>query len=896
MKTRFLAKGMLSVILTLAMVFGAVPANGLVIKAKAAVPADAITIDGKLTINNSNRSTYNNKTITGTYHPSAASFGQKGAIVIDGGTTNLTINELDINIVGDHSTGVSGIYLKNNATLNLTILGENSIYAAGEGAGICVPRGCTLVITDESTGSLTVDGGCNINDSASEGGAGIGAEGRYQTGLGSIVINGGTINAIGGATGLPIHIGAAAIGGACDTVSEGSIEINGGSINAEAINGNAAIGGAFSGSVERIRITGGDITATVSSVASKGAGIGCGANTHTERALSCGDIEITGGTINTNGNIGYGDSLSNSAGNSGGSVTITGRADVHAPNIRRLTLNATIYDDMFTTNGTYNDAQVSLTSAYHGNYRTEGDITVTENKKGTAAFRFYLLESLYDSAEFTVTYGSHTWTKSSYLGNPDSVSLVFIGSYTAENISSRVTYLDENGREQLTNTVPGTLPSSGNVNSGWYAVNGVQALSGQITINGTVNLILCDDAKLNSSSGIIVAEGKTLNIYAQSRNSETMGKIDTTGEKCAGIGVKGTLVINGGNITATGTQDSEHFSHSSGIGGWGEDDTFGTITINDGIVNATSSGIYSAFGIGFGDAYAGSDSNGTININGGKVTASYYGIGGSSVNLGWKNSDDTLHADGDNCYRGTISFADGQFFRVENTNTLITPENIKNNPRTTFVPAYKISFDANGGSGSMGDLGVEPNVKYTLPECGFTAPDYMYFDHWEIGGTSYAVGTDVFITGNTEIKAVWSFEPAAEPTISSQPEGFEVIQGSATGNTLEIGASAETGHTVSYQWYSNTTNTSMGGTRISGATESVYTVPTNSVGTKYYYCVVTATREDNNQTATVTSNVVTATVRAKSPQTLTFENNEVTKTYGDAAFTNVVTGGQGTVT
>jgi hypothetical protein len=44
--------------------------------------------------------------------------------------------------------------------------------------------------------------------------------------------------------------------------------------------------------------------------------------------------------------------------------------------------------------------------------------------------------------------------------------------------------------------------------------------------------------------------------------------------------------------------------------------------------------------------------------------------------------------------------------------------------------------------------------------------------------------------------------------------------------------------TFSYQWYSNSSNTNTGGPSIVGQQSNSYTPPTNTVGTKYYYCVV----------------------------------------------------------
>jgi len=51
-------------------------------------------------------------------------------------------------------------------------------------------------------------------------------------------------------------------------------------------------------------------------------------------------------------------------------------------------------------------------------------------------------------------------------------------------------------------------------------------------------------------------------------------------------------------------------------------------------------------------------------------------------------------------------------------------------------PQCTISFDANGGSGSMADATANIGIAYTLPESGFTAPSGKEFDKWAIGSIS----------------------------------------------------------------------------------------------------------------------------------------------------------------
>ncbi len=59
----------------------------------------------------------------------------------------------------------------------------------------------------------------------------------------------------------------------------------------------------------------------------------------------------------------------------------------------------------------------------------------------------------------------------------------------------------------------------------------------------------------------------------------------------------------------------------------------------------------------------------------------------------------------------------------------------------------------------------------------------------------------------------------------------------ATATALKVtGSGGVTPYT--YQWYSNTTASTTGGTSIGGATSQTYTPPTSTAGDKYYYCVV----------------------------------------------------------
>ena len=77
--------------------------------------------------------------------------------------------------------------------------------------------------------------------------------------------------------------------------------------------------------------------------------------------------------------------------------------------------------------------------------------------------------------------------------------------------------------------------------------------------------------------------------------------------------------------------------------------------------------------------------------------------------------------------------------------------------------SFTITFNANGGTGSMEPVTVEEGSRYVLPACGFTAPDGQEFKAWEIGGIEYNAGDDYVVLGNTEIKALWK-DSAVIPT------------------------------------------------------------------------------------------------------------------------------------
>ncbi len=92
----------------------------------------------------------------------------------------------------------------------------------------------------------------------------------------------------------------------------------------------------------------------------------------------------------------------------------------------------------------------------------------------------------------------------------------------------------------------------------------------------------------------------------------------------------------------------------------------------------------------------------------------------------------------------------------------------------TEVPAkyITISFDPNGGTGTMKPMRVKAGVGYTFPECTFTPPEGKEFAGWlAVNGNVYPAGHDVFSTYDQSLKATWKDKEAAEVTITFDPNG-----------------------------------------------------------------------------------------------------------------------------
>ena len=271
-----------------------------------------------------------------------------------------------------------------------------------------------------------------------------------------------------------------------------------------------------------------------------------------------------------------------------------------------------------------------------------------------------------------------------------------IGDYTL-TITAQGSY---GGSKNVLFTVTNKMPitsSSTTLTTGGYKVYNNVTISERINISGNVVLNLGEGAKLTAPKGIELSEGNSLTINGP--GELFIERIDhgTQDWGKSGIGASrvGTLVINGGTITAKAS------TAAAGIGGDRENTSGGSITINGGVVFIQGGPTGSGIGAGL------EGRCGDIVINGGQVTVEggYMGAGigpgyinsgiinSGTLTLGWTNPDDFIYVIGGLEYAGgdaassfannsgstlnSISFAPDKQFLLDGTQTIATLDNIE---------------------------------------------------------------------------------------------------------------------------------------------------------------------------------------------------------------------------
>jgi gliding motility-associated-like protein len=145
------------------------------------------------------------------------------------------------------------------------------------------------------------------------------------------------------------------------------------------------------------------------------------------------------------------------------------------------------------------------------------------------------------------------------------------------------------------------------------------------------------------------------------------------------------------------------------------------------------------------------------------------------------------------------------------------------------TPSYQ--WYSNTSNSSSGGTAISSANSSTYTPSAFTATGNFYY-YVVINFSGNGCGS--LTSDISEIIVV------NDPTITSQPLATQTLCQNTIPTNLTVAATGGIG-TYLYQWYSNTSNNTSGGTLIGGATNDTYTPLTTNAGTLYYYCLITQT-------------------------------------------------------
>ena len=158
---------------------------------------------------------------------------------------------------------------------------------------------------------------------------------------------------------------------------------------------------------------------------------------------------------------------------------------------------------------------------------------------------------------------------------------------------------------------------------------------------------------------------------------------------------------------------------------------------------------------------------------------------------------------------------------------IATPLSVAHSGGTGTLSYQWYSNTTNSNTGGTIIAGAT-NLSYTPPT--FTVSgSYYYYVTINLGGS----GCSPITSNVSEVIVV------DDPTITTQPITSQTLCQGTTPQNLQVIATGGLGAVYNYQWYSNVTNSNSGGTLIVGATNATFTPPTTTVGTLYYYVIIT---------------------------------------------------------
>ena len=177
------------------------------------------------------------------------------------------------------------------------------------------------------------------------------------------------------------------------------------------------------------------------------------------------------------------------------------------------------------------------------------------------------------------------------------------------------------------------------------------------------------------------------------------------------------------------------------------------------------------------------------------------------------------------------------------------------------IPLANMSYSKiySGGGATLTPASAINNVETLLKDAFITYTVYIDVPSNYTGNlvnkatvTASENNTDTNLSNNSATDTDTQCLP---PTITSQPAAARSVCLNAVVTPLSVTATGTA--SLTYQWYSNATNSTTGGAAINLATSATYTPPSTTTGTIYYYVIVKGVCPNSN---TVTSNTSAVTV------------------------------------
>jgi len=159
---------------------------------------------------------------------------------------------------------------------------------------------------------------------------------------------------------------------------------------------------------------------------------------------------------------------------------------------------------------------------------------------------------------------------------------------------------------------------------------------------------------------------------------------------------------------------------------------------------------------------------------------------------------------------------------------------------TTFCQGSSVILNANTGTGLT--------YQWKLNGANITGATSASYTANASGAYSVVVTNSNFCSSTSVDLTV---NVTTQPSISSQPTANQTICVGGTPEILSVSL-LNTAGTPEYQWWSNTTNSAIGASQITGATSSTYVPATSNIGVTFYFCVVSFT---SSNCGYITSNI-----------------------------------------